>query len=542
VIRALAVAALLALALAPAAGAAPFEWIDASDVIVSPDGRNVYAGGGRTFSFRVARATGALELIGHTEPGSMGSQLAISPDGRFVYMGRGQNFPAGAIVVMSRDAGTGLLTHEETFMGDGRPGSSAIGPIADVEVSPDGRQLYVAERGPDLVAVFDRDPATGALAQRQALYARADLPSTTVGDLAVAGDGRHVYLAGDRIVTLRRDAADGSLAPAGTADRGAGALAVSGDGRFVYSGRDGLDGWRRDPENGALTHVSHADLPGGGGGGTFVAVAPDGRTLLTAERPEPVLHQAGLSEGDVTYERSYGQGQDGLAGLDHPRGAAWSPDGGSAYVTASQGFRNSTLAAFRRAGGGLAPAGVAGPAFEASFDPYAYVKPAVTIDGGALYTNDPDVEVTIIDPQLFSSLRLSNTTDFTAAPAQRVFGAEQTFPWRLATSGPERSVRRVHVRFTPHDANVVQIFDDIILDQRPPEVLAARLEGARLRLRARDNRSGVKRLQVTASRKKPGRAREYRRSVRVSPRTRTLHVRVFDGAGNASRWQIARRP
>ena len=545
------VATLLALAAiaigATGADAATREWIAAHDVVASPDGRHVYASGGQTFSFRVLDG-GALELIGQSEPGATNSQIAISPDGRFVYVGRGQAFPTGAIVVMSRDPDTGLLTHEETFSGDGKPGNSAIGSVSDLEMSVDGRQLYVSERNPELLAVYGRDPDTGALTQRQALYAGPELPVPFTADLASSPDGRNVYLAGDSILNLRRDPATGLLTAVDTARDNATdfSVAVAPDGRRVYGGGGGkVDTWTRDPDTGSLTHLQHAALADPSclcDNGPLLSAAPDGRALFAAFPPDPVLVQAQTTDQGLAVQRRYVQGEDGMTGLNHPNAMAWSPDGQFAYVTSAEGSRNSTLASFRRTADGLALVGVAGPQFESPFGEARFDRAAITINDGAIYTNDPTVAVTIMNPRYFSSLRLSNTTDFSGARAMRIVGEEQTYAWRLETTGPERSVKRVHVRFTPHDGTVTQLFDDIILDERPPEVLAARIDGSRLKLRARDNRSGVKRLQVTASRKKPGKARRFKSSVPVSRKSRTLHVRVYDGAGNKSRWQIARRP
>jgi hypothetical protein len=85
------------------------------------------------------------------------------------------------------------------------------------------------------------------------------------------------------------------------------------------------------------------------------------------------------------------------------------------------------------------------------------------------------------------------------------------------------------------------VSDDIVLDQRPPVVQSATQEGGVLRLRARDERSGVRGMQVARRPAAPGRVRPFRRALRVGHAARRLYVRVHDGAGNASRWRVARR-
>ncbi|HEX8051815.1 MAG TPA: beta-propeller fold lactonase family protein, partial [Thermoleophilaceae bacterium] len=523
----LAAAAVLAvLAAAPGAFAAEYEWNEGNDIVTSPDGRNVYAAGATTLSFRADPEGGALTLIGHTEPGADRPQMAISPDGRHVYVGRGRNYPSGAILVMSRDAESGLLTHEETFTG-ADPGTAAVGPVADLEMSVDGRQLYVAESNPDLVAVYERNVETGALTQRQVLYRGADLPVAYALDLAGSPDGRHIYVAGSNLAILRRDPTTGLLSAAGTAqDNGSDfAVAVSADGGRVYGGMTNVDSWRRDPEGGALEHIGHGEFVaqscGACDSGRMIVASPDGR-VYSSSPPDSALLEARPADDGLVLERRYVDGQDGVRGLGHPNAMAWSANGRFAYVASaryigsggsyySSSGNEGAVAAFRRTGAGLDVVGAHGPGLQVDEAPQkSYRPPAVTINDGALYTNDPNVEVTVSNDPGAASLRLSNTGDFAAAPALRIATAEQTFPWRLADGGSERSVRHVHVRFTPLRREEVRISDDIILDQRPPELITARIRGTRLLLKARDNRSGVKRVQVTTSRKRPGKARKFK--------------------------------
>ena len=548
-------AALLALAAPGAAPAAPFEWADANDVVTSPDGRNVYAAGSSTLSFRADPDAGALELIGHTEPGAQRAEMAISPDGRFVYVGRGQNYPSGAIHVLSRDAESGLLTHEETFRG-GDPANAAVGVIEDMLMSVDGRQLYVAARSPDLVAVYDRNAETGALGERQVLYGAGDLPVPYAMGLAGSPDGRHVYVAGGAIGILRREPATGLLTPAGRSEANGShfEVAVAPDGGHVYGAGPDVGRWRRDATSGALDEHARAGLDQNCARCTqirMISPAPDGGNVFAASPSEAALLQMGPASGGLSVQRRYADSE--FRGIGYPNAMAWSADGRFAYLVGGRftspdpydihNGRFGQIATLRRTADGLDPVGSLGPTFDAEAPPTTFRRAAITINDGALYTNDPNVQVTVTNEPGAASLRLANGEDFAGARALRTGGrVEQTFPWVLAGSGPERSVKRVHVRFTPIDRREIRLFDDIILDQRPPELLGARIKGSRLLLKARDNRSGVRRVQVAASRRKPGKARRFRSSLPVARGARALHVRVFDGAGNGSSWRIARRP
>jgi hypothetical protein len=121
------------------------------------------------------------------------------------------------------------------------------------------------------------------------------------------------------------------------------------------------------------------------------------------------------------------------------------------------------------------------------------------------------------------------------------------YDWLLdTTSGPVRSVKHVWIRFTGNGLYPdTVVSDDVILDQVPPQIVSATLRRAgkrsRITLRAKDNRSGVRRLQVTKDRRKPGKARKFAASVVVAGAPRVLYLRVGDGAGNLSRWRTVRR-
>jgi DNA-binding beta-propeller fold protein YncE len=95
------------------------------------------------------------------------SDVAVSSDGRFAYVAA---FNADALVVMDRSPATGALVFRSCVSQSGAGGCVAAramdGP-SDVELTPDGTQVYLATRGAGL-AVFDRNAATGALTQRPA--------------------------------------------------------------------------------------------------------------------------------------------------------------------------------------------------------------------------------------------------------------------------------------------------------------------------------------------------------------------------------------
>lgn len=214
---------------------------------------------------------------------------------------------------------------------------------SDVEVSPDGQNVYVPSYGSSSVAVFRRDFATGALTQ-------LDGPDGCVAD---DGDG---VTCGD---------AEGLF--------GASGVAVSPDGRHVYVASAvsaSVTTFARDPFTGALTQLP---LPDGciaefGGGGsdcadadgpiapTAVLVSPDGLNVYTAAingdaigvfARDPLtgaLTQLPAPFGCIAENGDGVTCTDGVA-LDGPRGLTITKNGKHVYVAS---LDSSAIAVFRR--------------------------------------------------------------------------------------------------------------------------------------------------------------------------------------------------
>lgn len=530
----------------------PSGWVYARAVVASPDGAHLYAAGGKTLTFSIG-GDGGLTLLDNSQPGSFtNATLAMSPDGRFLYEGFGGNSTASGITIFSRDPATGLLTHETTFKGG--PGTGvALQPITSVTVSPDGGQLYVTQRQDDAIHVFDRDPETGMLAVRQSLYAGPgdELPGTgQLSGFALSPDGRFAYLAGDAQTVLRRDPATGTLNFVQNAQgsSNAFAIAVAPDGRRVYAGMTNYNVFDRDPEAGTLTYRSRPLLGDGGDrcfcDGRSIAVSPDSSTVFSVDSEGQALLQARVTPDSVELAHRYRDGVDGIHGLATPRALAVTPDGRFLAVASESSYlggppTGGNVSLYRLGGDRLTLASSVESIKVPSY-PLRPIRPAISINDGAIYTNDPNVTVSVTTPPGVASFRLGNDPAVFPFRATRA-NADGHYPWQLSGTGGARDVRRVHVRFTPNESGSgPDLFDDIILDQRPPAVLSAKLSRARLVLRARDNRSGVRGLHITANRKKPGRQRRFSRTVKVNGRARKLYVRVVDGAGNPSKWKTVR--
>ncbi|HEY3864726.1 MAG TPA: beta-propeller fold lactonase family protein [Solirubrobacteraceae bacterium] len=329
-------------------GPAPFLGSEA--IVISPDGKNVYVassnsdaiavfkrnartgkltqGAGATGCISTKGAGGCASAIGLEGPNS----VAVSPDGRSVYA---TSLGSNAIDVFARNTAGGALTQ-------GTGGAGCIANVATtgcttgraldgpdvVAVSPDGRNVYVGAFKGNSLAVFTRDPATGALAQ-------AAGTSGCVAGTPIAGCAPGVALA----------------SPEG--------LAVSPDGANVYVAAalsSALDVFSRNSSTGTLTQagggagcIVQAPLAGCTtgtrlGGADAVAVSPDGTdvyvtsvlsnsvTAFARAASTGELTQLNGTSACVLYVLAVGcsLGQ----ALDAPEGLAVSPDGASVYATA----------------------------------------------------------------------------------------------------------------------------------------------------------------------------------------------------------------
>lgn len=247
----------------------------ASDIAISPDGRNAYVSQYQSSPgidvFTRDPATGVLTQLpgalgcitvdgkSHTDPvgactdgrasyAGEGKGLAVSPDGKFVYGPAYDSIngvgTSNGIAVYARDAATGALSQLPGTAGCyTQDGSSEDGPgtctttpvvngsVSSLMVSPDGKFLYSPYSNGDRLLAFSRDTTTGAITPLPGAAACLDsfgaagcTPARQVGytgSLSISADGRHAYTARystDGVAILDRDPATGVLTqPAGTA-------------------------------------------------------------------------------------------------------------------------------------------------------------------------------------------------------------------------------------------------------------------------------------------------------------------------------------
>jgi 6-phosphogluconolactonase (cycloisomerase 2 family) len=284
-----------------------------------------------------------------TNAKGLGSALGVvvSPDGNHVYVASGNG--ANAIAAFSRNKTSGVLTQlaapNDCIAQDAVPGcgvmtAKGLTGVRALAMTSNGRFLYsAASQSPGAVAVFRRDPATGALSQ---------LPAP---DNCVSADAA----TGCAITNLR-----GNVNPS--------SIVLSPDERFVYAA---------DSSNGAILALARTASGGlrqlAGTAGCVSAtvpscapavteqsfdmtIAPDGGTIYTADSNGAVESYARLPSGGLAQlplpsgciaddESTFTACPKGAKGLQFGNSVAASPDNRFVFVS---GLSDDSVAAFRR--------------------------------------------------------------------------------------------------------------------------------------------------------------------------------------------------
>ena len=325
--------------------------IEAStDVVVSPDGRNVYVASlnGLTVFDRDAASGALTEKRGRagcvSDEGPVAGcasardlrlpeSVAISPDGKHVYVGAQR-----ALAIFNRDPRTGSLRQKRGRSGcvSARAGCArerAFGDIEEIIVSADGTSGYARSFEPHSLAVFDR-AANGTLRQkrgRRGCVSRSGTRGSCIRvpeldrpqAMSVSRDGRHLYVIArglDALVVFRR-ASNGELRPArgrarciavnrprgacrgGRRLAGAADIAIAPDDVTVAVAAfdsEAIALLDRDPRTGRLVHRAGAEgcfatratgcMRGRGlGGAGTVAFSGDGHNLYVASTEDDAL-------------------------------------------------------------------------------------------------------------------------------------------------------------------------------------------------------------------------------------------------------------
>lgn len=502
---------------------------------LSPDGRSAYAAANALLVLRRDPGSGALTVV--RELRAAATTLELSPDGRWLIAAGGN--AESAIRTYARDTETGELRLA------GEVSSGRLG-IVDLALSRDGRLLLASQPGENALIAFSRDPESGTLGppRRQ--------PAEEPGALALAGDGRTLYYGGAGFVHRAQvtDAGevrtvDSTYCPCGRPE----SIALSPDGTRLYAGPRGYGAFARDPQTGALSPLRRPDQDFGAGyappAPQGLEVARDGSALFGVDRRDARVFVARRTEEGTAPLAEVREGMGGAQGLTAPAGVILAPDGRHLYVTGGGRAAEDpgSIAVFEHdeASHALTFRSLyRGPSELSTISPAT--RPAeLLIDGGARYTSDRGVELTLRAAPPRSGFRVWNAGDEEHA-LDLSPSVDDRYAWRLPSGAPEGAPLTVHAKVLGDGAHA-PLAASIVLDATDPRIVAARATrtGGRLRLtvRARDRTSGVARVQVGVRGKRPGRWQRLRPRLAV-PRTGRLRARVADRAGNVSAWRGVR--
>lgn len=365
----------LALSCASHVSAAPLDILDSKQssiemdgaraVAASPDGRHVYvcAQFANSITTFAVDANGVLTRVGIVLDDFEGvdgifacSDIVVSLDGRHVYA-TGPN--DDAVAIFSRNADTGALTFVDAMSNSEIAGGPMAFPIA-LDISRDGSHVYVTAAGTDTICVFTRNAETGALAffgfEANSSERRLDNPV----DLALSPDGTLLYVVAigtslnpiDALTTFARDPATGVLTLIDTEEDLMGGvvgltvpngIAASRDRRHVYVSAnlsDTIAIFDRSAADGTTSFVdflSDGD-PGVDGldGATDVEITRDGAWVVAAAEGDDAvaLFARDADTGLLTFDRVTRDGGNPARLLDLPIDVALDPLGRFVYVVA----------------------------------------------------------------------------------------------------------------------------------------------------------------------------------------------------------------
>jgi DNA-binding beta-propeller fold protein YncE len=296
--------------------------LDRADALaVSPHGGNVYvatggaAGGGALVAFWRDRENGALailrgsdacvsEVLVECTPGRYIDgleDLVVSPDGRNVYA---SSFVDNAVVELNRGRWGELMQSDDPDacvmnqpVAPGCTAASFIGAPTGVAISTDGDNLYVSSSSQAAEAAFVRDPATGALEQLTAPYGCVTSEPSVCGLSALTGlngargtvvspDGTNVYVAGQdahAIVELARVVVPSvsSISPPSGSEAGGTTVTVTGSG---FADGDAVSFGAKAALNATVNSASSitATSPPGSGVNLDVTVTSPAGTSMSA--------------------------------------------------------------------------------------------------------------------------------------------------------------------------------------------------------------------------------------------------------------------
>ncbi len=252
---------------------------------------------------------GLKYLSGVQHEGLLGAvTVDISPDGKFVYV---PGFQRSAMNVFERDAITGSLTHRSSLAEPAQ-----LGGVVTVRLSPDGKQAVAAAFGTTSLGLLSRDATSGELKLVASWQGQPEAPLQWPIDATFSTDGQFVYGVDDhRAAVVVLKIADGKR----------------------------------------LTHVqSFVEPTGAFAGARGITAHPDGKTLYVSSYQAGALAvlDRDAASGQVRVRQILRDEQDGVHGLSGTMSVCVSRDGKFVYSTSGRFEGDNAVTVFQVGDGG----------------------------------------------------------------------------------------------------------------------------------------------------------------------------------------------
>ena len=336
---------------------------NASSVSVSPDGQHLYITSFDDMALSLFERnlnTGGLTYIEAYRNGVEGvgglegtQAVLVSPDGRHVYA---SGFTESALVVFERDEFTGKLSLVE-ILRDNEGGISGMDGALKIRSTKDGNYIYLVSPKDNSVTVFKRNVITGELSTQQLVEdgGNGGNDMTYPLDMVLSPDGKHAYVTsfGDHAITVFSVTPEnGTLVyinsmvdGQGNVDGidGATAIAISPDGKYVFaSGENSLVVFQRASSTGQLNYLTKytdgidSDALSAIEG---IGISKTGNNIYTLSALDDAITIFGMNQltGNLTEQNVIQNGTGGVNGLDYPTNLAFANDFSEMYVTSLGG-------------------------------------------------------------------------------------------------------------------------------------------------------------------------------------------------------------
>ena len=184
-------------------------------VIFSKDGRYAFVaelGLDRVYTYRFDPSKPAFTAFDppyiNTSAGAGPRRLQLSPNGKFLYVNHETD---SKVSVFTVDGGHLSEIQQISTL---PPDFAGRNTTAEIAIDPQGRHLYVSNRGDDSVVMYDVDPAKGTLTFDQ----RAPSLGKSPRNILIDPSGNYLFAANqtsNNITVFKRDVSSGHLTPTG---------------------------------------------------------------------------------------------------------------------------------------------------------------------------------------------------------------------------------------------------------------------------------------------------------------------------------------